>query len=89
MVICLYTRISLITTISVLSFGACSSKDYYDEELLLKPLPSGHIYAYFQFTTLWDTDFEANSCKYFGWSFVPVRHTDKALSLNADSFDPN
>jgi Gpi16 subunit, GPI transamidase component. len=39
------------------------SKDYFDEELLLKPLPSGHIYAYFQFTTVWDVEFEANSCK--------------------------
>lgn len=27
--------------------------DSFDEELLLKPLPSGHVYAYFQFTTLW------------------------------------
>ena len=39
------------------------SKDYFDEELLLKPLPSGHIYAYFQFTTVWDVEFEATSCK--------------------------
>jgi hypothetical protein len=38
-------------------------KDYFDEELLLKPLPSGHVYAYFQFTTLWDVEFEATSCK--------------------------
>jgi phosphatidylinositol glycan class T len=45
---------------------SCTSvpwKDYFDEELLLKPLPSGHIYAYFQFTTVWDVEFEANSCK--------------------------
>ncbi|KAJ4436092.1 hypothetical protein ANN_18719 [Periplaneta americana] len=35
--------------------------DYFDEELLLKPLPSGHVYAYFQFTTLWDVQFEASS----------------------------
>ncbi|XP_011301935.1 GPI transamidase component PIG-T [Fopius arisanus] len=27
--------------------------DSFDEELLLKPLASGHVYAYFQFTTLW------------------------------------
>ncbi|XP_015598546.1 GPI transamidase component PIG-T [Cephus cinctus] len=28
--------------------------DFFDEELLLKPLASGHVYAYFQFTTLWE-----------------------------------
>lgn len=29
--------------------------DYFDEELMLKPLPSNHVYAYFQFTTVWET----------------------------------
>ncbi|XP_066599675.1 GPI transamidase component PIG-T [Prorops nasuta] len=28
--------------------------DYFDEELMLKPLASGHVYAYFQFTTIWE-----------------------------------
>lgn len=27
--------------------------DKFDEELFLKPLPSGHVNAYFQFTTNW------------------------------------
>ncbi|XP_023287700.1 GPI transamidase component PIG-T [Orussus abietinus] len=31
-------------------------KDSFYEELFLKPLTSGHLYAYFQFTTLWDTE---------------------------------
>nr|CAD7256332.1 unnamed protein product [Timema shepardi] len=42
-----------------ITFGI-SQKDYFDEELLLKPLPSGHVYAYFQFTTLWDVDPQFN-----------------------------
>lgn len=57
----MYAYISLFSVISVLSIGACIGKDYFDEELLLKPLPSGHVYAYFQFTTLWDVEFEVNS----------------------------
>lgn len=31
------------------------SHDFFDEELMLKPLPSNHVYAYFQFTTVWET----------------------------------
>ncbi|GLH16315.1 Uncharacterized protein GBIM_20616 [Gryllus bimaculatus] len=39
----------------ILNVGQCLvQKDRFDEELLLKPLPSGHVYAYFQFTTVWD-----------------------------------
>jgi phosphatidylinositol glycan class T len=48
---------------STVSVSCTPSKDFFDEELLLKPLPSGHIYAYFQFTTVWDVEFEATSCK--------------------------
>lgn len=33
---------------------ASALTDTYDEELMLKPLPSGYIYAFFQFTTLWE-----------------------------------
>ncbi|XP_043466665.1 GPI transamidase component PIG-T [Leptopilina heterotoma] len=35
-------------------FYASALTDTYDEELMLKPLPSGYIYAFFQFTTLWE-----------------------------------
>lgn len=28
--------------------------DEFHEELVLKQLPSGHVYSYFQFTTLWE-----------------------------------
>ncbi|XP_065142341.1 GPI transamidase component PIG-T [Paramisgurnus dabryanus] len=32
-------------------------KDQFQEELVIRPLHSGDIYASFQFSTLWDTDF--------------------------------
>lgn len=32
-------------------------KDEFKEELVIRPLHSGDIYASFQFRTLWDTDF--------------------------------
>lgn len=49
---------------STICVTSVPSKDYFDEELLLKPLPSGHIYAYFQFTTVWDVEFEATSFRH-------------------------
>ncbi|XP_059396497.1 GPI transamidase component PIG-T-like isoform X2 [Carassius carassius] len=33
------------------------AKDQFQEELVIRPLHSGDIYASFQFRTLWDTDF--------------------------------
>ncbi|XP_013389668.1 GPI transamidase component PIG-T [Lingula anatina] len=32
--------------------------DVFNEELLIKPLDSGHVYAHFQFTTKWDIDIQ-------------------------------
>ena len=41
----------------------CSPKDAFHEELYLKHLPSGHIYAHFQFTTTWNTSLgDENAC---------------------------
>ncbi|KAF4516877.1 hypothetical protein B566_EDAN011221, partial [Ephemera danica] len=36
-------------------------EDQFEEELYLKPLPSGHVYANFQFTTIWNASFVAKS----------------------------
>ena len=36
-------------------------KDTFQEELVIRPLHSGDIYASFQFATLWDTDFVQGS----------------------------
>ncbi|PNF27160.1 GPI transamidase component PIG-T [Cryptotermes secundus] len=62
MMVVLHTIFSGLLCLQCISSVICTpQKDYFDEELLLKPLPSGHVYAYFQFTTLWDVDFEATS----------------------------
>jgi len=43
----------------------CSQNDAFHEELYLKHLPSGHIYAHFQFTTVWNTSLgDENSCTF-------------------------
>lgn len=42
-------------------------KDQFQEELIIRPLHSGDIYASFQFRTLWDTDFLQEGNK-GGWS---------------------
>lgn len=39
------------------SFRLAPAKDQFEEELVIRPLHSGDIYASFQFRTLWDTDF--------------------------------
>jgi len=38
-----------------------SIEDSFNEELYIKPLQSGHVYSYFQFTTLWKQTAE-HSC---------------------------
>lgn len=40
------------------------ASDKFHEELLIKPLASGHVYTYFQFTTLWQKQHHQNACKY-------------------------
>lgn len=45
---------------SVLSIN---NPDEFHEELLVKPLASGHVYSYFQFTTLWRKPNLQNTCK--------------------------
>ncbi|XP_033221022.1 GPI transamidase component PIG-T [Belonocnema kinseyi] len=49
----LYQKCSVILMLLCISRGNTFS-DTFDEELMLKPLPSGFIYAFFQFTTLWE-----------------------------------
>ncbi|XP_070153224.1 GPI transamidase component PIG-T isoform X2 [Polyergus mexicanus] len=41
----------------LISIITCNNayNDFFDEELILKPLSNNHIYAYFQFTTIWKT----------------------------------
>jgi len=43
----------------------CLPKDAFHEELYLKHLTSGHIYAHFQFTTTWSTSLgDENACMF-------------------------
>ncbi|KAF7386469.1 hypothetical protein HZH68_013601 [Vespula germanica] len=51
------SRVYLLISISVLFIinSVYTHLDSFDEELFLKPLPSSHVYAYFQFTTIWKT----------------------------------
>lgn len=49
------------------SFRPAADKDQFQEELIIRPLHSGDIYASFQFRTLWDTDFLQDGKK-GGWS---------------------
>jgi len=43
----------------------CVPKDAFFEELYLKHLPSGHVYAHFQFTTTWNTSpGDENACTF-------------------------
>lgn len=37
----------------LLPLAALAFNDVFDEELLIKPLPDGFVYSYFQFTTRW------------------------------------
>ncbi|OAD62487.1 GPI transamidase component PIG-T [Eufriesea mexicana] len=58
----MHSEISLLFSIfiSFIKF-ASSQNDFFDEELMLKPLPSNHVYAYFQFTTVWETTKDINT----------------------------
>ncbi|XP_070575719.1 GPI transamidase component PIG-T-like [Ptychodera flava] len=56
----------LIVIISMFLFlsltdQAHASQDNFAEELFIKPLPSGHIYSHFQFTTTWNVDIQDQS----------------------------
>ncbi|KAL0127943.1 hypothetical protein PUN28_003301 [Cardiocondyla obscurior] len=50
------SRVLLLLT-GFIGIGTCNNayNDYFNEELMLKPLSSNHVYAYFQFTTVWET----------------------------------
>ncbi|XP_043253091.1 GPI transamidase component PIG-T [Colletes gigas] len=52
------TPLLLFIFIAIIKFVS-PYNDFFDEELMLKPLPSSHVYAYFQFTTVWETSKEA------------------------------
>lgn len=62
---------------TVLPSSVTKPKDDFQEELVIRPLHSGDIYASFQFRTLWKTDFRENKGK------LTVSFHHKASDLNS------
>ncbi len=42
-------------------FARAIGEDSFQEELFIKPLSSGHVYAHFQFTTTWNVSLKDES----------------------------
>lgn len=60
-----------------------AAKDVFHEELLLRPLKTGHVYAHFQFTTIWDVDMrDSKACEYADAALV----TSSNIELNFMKF---
>ena len=57
----------LLSSIAFISINSCCLglyDDAFHEELFIKPLPTGHIYTHFQFTTTWDVELKRkDECK--------------------------
>ena len=59
----LFWQLFLVFCCCVFSLEASKNDDYF-EELYIKPLQSGHVSFYFQFTTKWNVSVqEADNCK--------------------------
>ena len=60
-------NMAVIFVVFLLNLFLCltlAKKDVFHEELLLKPLPTGHVYAHFQFTTVWNVDIrDSKACE--------------------------
>jgi len=57
----------LLSSIIFITLNVCSLglfEDEFHEELFIKPLPTGHIYTHFQFTTTWEVELRRkDECK--------------------------
>ena len=57
----------LLSTVALISLNGCClglSEDAFHEELFIKPLPTGHVYTHFQFTTTWEVELRRkDECK--------------------------
>lgn len=65
-------KVLFLISIEVCLVRSLIINDKFHEELYMKPLPSGHVYSYFQFTTVWNTSFEFNTCMYYFFSSVLI-----------------
>lgn len=77
--------IPVLIFISIIN-NCVSHDDFFDEELMLKPLPSNHVYAYFQFTTVWETPKHTESLQHShlfprGLGEIISRHSVNELHL--------
>ncbi|XP_076236660.1 phosphatidylinositol glycan anchor biosynthesis class T [Calliopsis andreniformis] len=82
---CFTVSLLIFTLVSIVNF-VFSYNDFFDEELMLKPLPSNHVYAYFQFTTVWETTKQAKILQHShlfprGLSEIISRHNVDELHL--------
>lgn len=53
----------LVISTHIITGYVAGDRDFFNEELLLKPLPSHHVYVYFQFSTIWETAKRSQTCK--------------------------
>ena len=52
-----------------------ATEDAFHEELIMRPLSTGHVYAHFQFSTVWHVDVEdPKACKLLGKFFVKLKY---------------
>ncbi|XP_031832709.1 phosphatidylinositol glycan anchor biosynthesis class T [Nomia melanderi] len=59
----LYTPLLLFVLLNIIKIVS-PHNDFFDEELMLKPLSSNHVYAYFQFTTVWEAPKESKTLQH-------------------------
>lgn len=64
--------VSYLLALQVLLYSPLlSAKEEFHEELLIKPLSSGEVLTYFQFTTLWDVNIHnSDACKLYLLLFI-------------------
>lgn len=71
-----------IWALLIVIFTKCaliSSSDEFHEELLIRPLPSGHLHAHFQFVTTWHVDVHNDKGEFDSSSFRHYHLFPKAL----------
>ena len=72
---------SLIHLLILSILAVVNANDEFHEELLVKPLASGHVYTHFQFTTKWDLGEEdPGACEFCIGS--QVGHDQLLISLH-------
>jgi len=71
--------ICILSFLTRCAFILSSSSDEFHEELLLRPLPSGHLHAHFQFVTTWHVPVHNDKGEFDSSHFQHYRLFPKAL----------